>query len=200
MGMVVKIPLSQTSEKYAGLYEAIIDDDDAILTETMWSVSIDQRGNANAQNYKGTLSHAVMKRALGRELLPTETVRTKNGNTLDCRRENLYIPLPLKSKPRKIKAIGKNNTTGFAGVSLHKQSGLYTADISHNGKRIRLGYRKTALEAYELRLEAEENGIEAAKEMGRKPSNDKRKYRQETPPQNRYDNFIDWLTTEGGES
>lgn len=193
--MVIKVPLSQTSEKYAGLYEALIDDDDAILAKTMWSVSFDQRGNMNAQNYHTTLARAVIARVLGRELFRTEMVRTKNGNALDCRRENLRVALPLKSKPRKVRSMHKTNTSGFRGVSLHKKSGLYRAYIGKPATV--LGYRKTALEAFELRLEAEENGIAAAKQMAQKHSSDRREYRHETSPQNRYENFIEWLNEAG---
>lgn len=48
--------------------------------------------------------------------------------------------------------IGKNNTTGYIGVSLHKKTGKYIATIYKNSKPIYIGLYKTpeeAADAYE---------------------------------------------------
>jgi len=45
------------------------------------------------------------------------------------------------------------NTSGFVGVSFHKKSKKYDSRIMVNKKQINLGYRKTAKEAYQLRLD-----------------------------------------------
>jgi len=47
-----------------------------------------------------------------------------------------------------------NNTTGFKGVSLHKQSNKFTARISLNGMRHSLGHFKTAEEAHQAYIKA----------------------------------------------
>lgn len=49
----------------------------------------------------------------------------------------------------------KNNTTGYIGVYLHKESGKYTAMIQVDKKLHYLGIRDTLEEALELRRQAE---------------------------------------------
>jgi HNH endonuclease/AP2 domain len=47
-----------------------------------------------------------------------------------------------------------NNTTGFKGVSFHKQSNKYAAKICLNGKRQSLGYFTTAEQAHQAYIKA----------------------------------------------
>jgi hypothetical protein len=47
------------------------------------------RIDENGQEIK--LHEAIMEMFLGRKLRSDETVRWKNGDTLDCRRANLFI-------------------------------------------------------------------------------------------------------------
>lgn len=61
----------------------------------------------------------------------------ENGNTLDCRRSNLRLCTKLQNNCNR--GIQSNNTSGFKGVSLVKDTGKWKAQISINGKRISLG-------------------------------------------------------------
>jgi hypothetical protein len=71
-----------------------------------------------------------------------------NGNTLDCRRDNLrYAGYDGNARNRKKQ---RNNTSGFKGVSLDRDTGLYSANIRVNGVLIYLGRRGSARLAHEL--------------------------------------------------
>ena len=54
------------------------------------------------------------------------------------------------------RARGRNNTSGFTGVRLHKPSGRWQARITRLGKTRSLGYFDTALEAWRARAASEE--------------------------------------------
>jgi hypothetical protein len=58
--------------------------------------------------------------------------------TLDNKRENLRLATVAENGHNRGK--NRNNTTGYKGVILHKNSGLYRAEIMVNRKRIYLGY------------------------------------------------------------
>jgi hypothetical protein len=82
---------------------------------------------------------------------PEKEKRTNfiNGNTLDCRRENLRLVTDSQSQMRR--KLSENNSTGFRGVSFNKASGKYKAYIKRNGKLIHLGLftkPKDAAKAY----------------------------------------------------
>ena len=66
-----------------------------------------------------------------------------NGNyePSNCRWTNRYVQMQNTSK------ICSNNTTGYRGVTLRKESGKYSAKIRANSKTTYLGVYKTALEA-----------------------------------------------------
>lgn len=68
-----------------------------------------------------------------------------NGNRMDCRRSNLRVCTRLGNT--KNRGLGKNNTSGFKGVSWHKINGVWTANIRLNKKRIHLGSFKDKTEA-----------------------------------------------------
>ncbi len=46
-----------------------------------------------------------------------------------------------------------NNKTGYRGVSFQKQSNSYVSNVKVNKKQIYLGIRRTAKEAYQLRVD-----------------------------------------------
>lgn len=70
-----------------------------------------------------------------------------NGNTLDNRRSNLRIATHAENQHNKGKQ--KNGTSGYKGVNFVKGKGVYEAKIMLDKKKIYLGVRKTAKEAYE---------------------------------------------------
>ena len=68
-----------------------------------------------------------------------------NRNRLDNRATNLRDSTNTKNQWNTGKQ--KRNTSGFKGVTYHSRDSVYTARISVSGKRINLGYFKTAIEA-----------------------------------------------------
>jgi hypothetical protein len=78
-----------------------------------------------------------------------KTVDHKDGNTLDCRKENLRVSTQAENCRNQKKP--KNNTSGVKGVSWHEQSSKWRAYINVDGKRIDLGLHtdiKDAEKAY----------------------------------------------------
>jgi hypothetical protein len=66
-----------------------------------------------------------------------------NGNPNDNRLENLRIASNTENM-QNIKGVNKNNSSGFLGVSFHKRSGKYRADIRVKSKKKWLGFFETA--------------------------------------------------------
>jgi hypothetical protein len=69
----------------------------------------------------------------------------KNGNGLDCTRENIRAAT-ANDNARNVEKRS-NNTSGFKGVSFHKATGKFSAQIVVNRKLIHLGLFQTAVEA-----------------------------------------------------
>jgi hypothetical protein len=69
-----------------------------------------------------------------------------NHNTLDNRRSN--IRLCTRSQNMHNRGNQRNNTSGYKGVFLHKQTGQWRTQIAINGKIIYLGRYKTPELAY----------------------------------------------------
>jgi hypothetical protein len=77
---------------------------------------------------------------------PEHFMDHKDGNPADNRWDNLR-PATLAENNRN-RVIGKNNTSGFKGVSWHKAVGKWTTAIRAGGKLVHLGYFVTAEEAH----------------------------------------------------
>lgn len=75
-----------------------------------------------------------------------------NGSPSDNRKDNLRVCTNQQNCCNQ--GLSKDNTSGFTGVSLHKNTGLWHAYIGYNGLRS-LGYYKTFKEAVTVRHEAE---------------------------------------------
>jgi hypothetical protein len=69
----------------------------------------------------------------------------KNRNTLDCRKQNLRIATPSQNNANK--PLYSNNTSGYKGVTFHKPTNKWTAQITKDRKARKIGYFETALEA-----------------------------------------------------
>lgn len=69
-----------------------------------------------------------------------------NGDPTDNRRCNLRI-CTLADNNRNRKAQ-KTNTTGLKGVHMDKETGFFISQIQNQGKKVYLGYYKTAEEAH----------------------------------------------------
>lgn len=68
-----------------------------------------------------------------------------DGNTHNNRLENLRPA--SRSQNQHNRKIGKNNTTGYKGVSYHQRTNKFSATICHNYKYIWLGRYNTPEEA-----------------------------------------------------
>ncbi len=83
---------------------------------------------------------------------PKGVVDHINGNASDNRWENLRDVTHQENCKNQV--IGKDNTSGVPGVSFHKVTQKWRAQISTNGKIIYLGLYETKDEAIAARLEA----------------------------------------------
>ena len=75
-----------------------------------------------------------------------------NNNTLDNRRSNLRICSHAENMRNR--SDQKNSTSGYKGVSWHKQKKRWYSAIKVNNKRIYLGYFDTPEKAYRAYCEA----------------------------------------------
>lgn len=76
-----------------------------------------------------------------------------NGDKNDDRIENLRV-VSHKQNMQNMRKATKRNKIGFLGVSFHRQSGLYHAEIMVDGKPHSLKYHKTPEAAHAAYIEA----------------------------------------------
>jgi len=136
--------------------EAIIDVADiSIVLDWNWHVRKDKNTLYAARNkltdVNGKRGSTLMHRAIMKARVGLE-VDHINGNGLDNRRINLRTCTKSQNQcNRKVSAL---SITGLKGVSLYKRDATWHARISHNGKRLCLGYYKTPEEAHAAYCEA----------------------------------------------
>lgn len=75
-----------------------------------------------------------------------------NRDSLDNRDENLRIVNVTEQKMNQRKQ--RRNTSGYKGVSFHKATGKWQAQININGMRKSLGVYETAIKAFEVYCDA----------------------------------------------
>ena len=76
-----------------------------------------------------------------------------NGDKLDNRIANLRLATPAENGQNRNR-MNRNNTSGLPGATLHKQSGRWMAQITHQRRHIYLGCFGTAEEAHRAYLDA----------------------------------------------
>ena len=139
-------------------YVALIDDEDAELTTGKWSIHKPKKGGVYARRMtegKMVMLHRVIGARMGLSMdTSIAVIDHKNGDSLDCRRENLRS-VSWKENSRNIKTICRNNTSGYLGVSFFKPTGRWRAYIGHDQKVEVIGWFDTAREAHAARLERE---------------------------------------------
>lgn len=102
-----------------------------------WSIG----GNGYVQRHVVLAAGKYSKSRLHREVMdaaPGDIVDHINGNRLDCRRENLRIVDDRGNAQNQSKS--PKNTSGYRGVSWHKQNQKWYAYAKINGVMISLGF------------------------------------------------------------
>lgn len=96
-------------------------------------------------NYKDYYGHRLAWLYCFGEL-PEGQIDHINGDHSDNRIANLRLASNAENNQNR--TLQRNNTSGYKGVSLHKQSGLWAALVTKNRKRFSGGYHATPEEAY----------------------------------------------------
>jgi hypothetical protein len=129
-------------------YEVLIDDDIAhMVLARKWHISDRKRGiyfSASILFPDGKYRDVKLHRFI-MECPPGLLVDHKNGDHLDCRRQNLRICTTAENTRNE--PMLKTNTTGFRGVSFIKGKNKYRAYIMFEGRYRHLGYFDTPEEA-----------------------------------------------------
>lgn len=127
---------------YIGERQTVVDEEDA------WILSCGRiHIRHNYAFVKGTPVHRIITGAEKHQI-----VDHKNQDTLDNRKQNLR--LVGKTENALNQGLGKNNSTGFTGVS-KARSGKFVAYICLGGKKINLGTHDTASKAHNARVKYE---------------------------------------------
>lgn len=142
---MIKIPLGRNK------LEALLSDEDKDLTALSWYAHRSGDG-FYAAHREGTGDRArvwmhreVMRRILGREVLPTEIVDHIDQNKMNNQRDNLRVA--TRSQNEANKTIWGRGVSRYRGVSWSKQKKKWKASIQVNNKQIHLGYFTTENEA-----------------------------------------------------
>ena len=133
---------------------ALVDDEDyAWLSKYKWHAAKDSRWYArrnvrlpNGQQRIQRMHRDIMGLEYGD---PRQVDHRDRVNTLDNRRENLRVTLAQNQQNR---AMFKNNSSKFKGVSFHKPTRKWLANICVQYKALRLGLfptRESAARVYD---------------------------------------------------
>tara|TARA_B110000444_G_scaffold260193_1_gene306288 strand:+ start:645 stop:1259 length:615 start_codon:yes stop_codon:yes gene_type:complete len=136
-----------------------------------------ESGSINSRGYyliffksKSYLSHRIVY-FLNTGIDPEEKqVDHIDRNRLNNKISNLRLATNKQNQDNRRKQ--KNNTSGVTGVTWHKRDNRYYADISHNKKKLSLGYFNKSDEAVAVRIAAETDPRFKDQEF-RHPHNDK---------------------------
>jgi hypothetical protein len=134
-------------------YDVLIDDDIApMILIRKWHISDRKRGIYFATSilHPDGKYHDVKLHRFILECPPGFLVDHRNGNHLDCRRQNLRV-CTVAENTRNQSTL-KRNSTGYKGVSFRKSIGKYRAQIRFENRYIHLGYFESpevAAAAYE---------------------------------------------------
>jgi hypothetical protein len=129
-------------------YEAVIDADDARLVEPWrWSAKVTKWTVYAERSYRDNGTRFTVK--MHRSILGAEAgalVDHRDGNGLNNRRGNLRFA--TRAENARNRRIGKDNTSGFKGVTFYKPYGTWRAQICVDNHKMHLGYFDTPEGAY----------------------------------------------------
>ncbi len=133
---MITIPLTQGKV-------ALIDDEDAHLADLGWYAHRGARGGWYALRHEGRRVVRLHEAVLGQS-----GVDHRNGDGLNCRRGNLRPATAAQNA--KNRARGRNNTSGFKGVSRatdRDRPNPWHARVMVDRRSVSLGYHATPEEA-----------------------------------------------------
>jgi hypothetical protein len=134
---VTEIPLTQGKV-------ALIDDGDAHLAAHKWYAARRRSTwyavRKTTRRDPGCCGRTLLLHREVLRALPGVEVDHKDGNGLDCRRENLRIATGAENTRNQRRR--RDNTSGFKGVVWAKRKRYWRAEIHANGKRRSLGCYK----------------------------------------------------------
>lgn len=141
------IPLTQ------GIYAIVWESDYYWLMQWKWHAFLCPK---TQRFYAGRTDRTKTKQArhmnMHRQILGLDFGDPREGDHIDCDRtlDNRRSNLRLSGRSGQCCNQGKrvDNTSGYKGVTFHKATGKFAAQIGVDGKRIHLGLRSTAAEAY----------------------------------------------------
>lgn len=133
---MIRIPLRRRDGTVRAY--ALVDDQDAHLAELRWCL---QPGGYVRRDRDGRTEY-LHRVVCG--LVPGDGLEAdhRNRNPLDCRRENLIVTTRAGNAQN---VPGRGGSSRFRGVARHKHR--WQAYVGVGGRKIKLGYRDTELEA-----------------------------------------------------
>jgi AP2 domain-containing protein/HNH endonuclease len=131
---------------------AIIDDEDADLSDTRWVAAFNKTcgisGAYYVSNHRlGLIHRVIMGRILGRDLTSDDMVDHRNGNSLDNRRGNLRLANQSLNNANRRKA--KHSAQPYKGIRYRAHIQKWEARIWKDKKYYGLGCFETPEEAHE---------------------------------------------------
>jgi hypothetical protein len=133
-------------------YEALVDDIDSDLAEYNWKANVARYAYRSVWDNKKSqlvlLHRVILERMLGRALLNDELSDHRDTNPANCCRNNLRLATRLQNSSNR--RMNKNNTSGYKGVRLDKDSKNrpWIATISFQGVIKSLGSFDNPLSAH----------------------------------------------------
>ena len=140
---VREIPLSQ------GLVALVdADDYDRVIRGWKWYAYHHGRtfyGTRRAQRPDGSITTQRLHRVILGLVDPAVSVDHRNGDGLDNRKQNLRVA--TKAQNNQNTRVRLDNRSGYRGVTWHKHTGRWRAQICVDGRRTHLGLFDTAEQA-----------------------------------------------------
>lgn len=144
----------------SSIYHCLIDTEDLYRLLDFgytWSVRLDRK---NSRFYVRTETYGEKKTTVSLHRFLLEVTDSSlqvdhiNGNSLDNRKSNLRVVSNAENQQNRSKGAQSNSKSGVRGVSWHKASKKWCAQIKVDGKTIWLGVHKTIEEAEQVVKEA----------------------------------------------
>lgn len=127
-----------------GILVEVDDEDYTLFDHWVWKLSNSGYACRSTRSGGIFLHIEIWKEHYGK-IPEDKEIDHKDRNRLNCKKENLRLATSSENKTNE--DMRRNNTSGYKGVSFHKASNNWRADIMIKGKRVSLGYFKDINEA-----------------------------------------------------